>query len=186
MSVVGLGRLSLGELGRWFGAAAMTGGAGWLLAPSEDGVVRGLGWAAAVALAGSLAVGPWNRWGRRRVERGWRRRLGLMAFMWATLHLGWGWGAWGSAALWRLLSERTFAQAGGAAYLVLALMALTTPAGLIRSLRVRRWRALHGGVYAAVTFLMLHLALAPRTASLGVWLGGAALGALVLGRIALR
>ena len=82
-----------------------------------------------------------------------------MAFSYATLHfsvyllldrLG------ATSSLTEDLTERPFISVGFLAWLLLAPLALTSTAGMIKRLGAARWRKLHRLAYAAAGFGALH------------------------------
>lgn len=87
-----------------------------------------------------------------------RRPLGLWCFVWASLHIA----AWATLDLgmdWHLvgaeLVERTYILLGLAAWLVLALLAITSLPVLVRRLG-RRWKSLHRLSYAGLLLVCVH------------------------------
>lgn len=128
------------------------------------------GWVAALALVASLAASLHPR------TRRLRRALGLGAAAAATLHAAWalasGWVAQAS-----LLIAEPQLRAGATAWLVLALLALTSWPSVVRGLRLGHWRLLHRAVYAALLLALLHVALSSRAP---VWALRALAGATAL------
>ena len=110
-------------------------------------------------LLATLAITPlrrltgWNGWIR------WRRRLGLAAFFYASIHLllylwldqFFDWGEIG-----RDILKRRFITVGLLAYGLMVPLAVTSTAGWIRRLGGRTWRRLHRLVYAIAVLGVLH------------------------------
>jgi sulfoxide reductase heme-binding subunit YedZ len=88
-----------------------------------------------------------------------RRMLGLFAFFYGTLHLFtylWFDQFFSWPDILRDIPKRPFITAGFAAFLLMAPLAATSTAGMIRRLGGARWRALHRLVYAAAVLGVLH------------------------------
>ena len=135
-----------------------------------------------------------------------RRLLGLYAFFYATLHLAtyiflfsgydlptaWAGvtsGHFGAVVdQWKLvwpailddLQKRRFIQVGFLAWLLLLVLAITSPAFVMRSMGGKNWRRIHWGVYVAASAGIIHywwlvkkgvLAPMPFTLALCVLLG---------------
>jgi len=87
-----------------------------------------------------------------------RRRLGLYAFFYATLHfltfvgLDYGFDA---GLLKEAIFEKRYALVGFAAFLVLLPLAVTSTKGWMRRLG-KRWKALHRWVYVAALLVIVH------------------------------
>jgi len=87
-----------------------------------------------------------------------RRTLGLLAFLYATLHMLTYVGLdqyfdW--AAMLEDVSERRYVTAGALAYACLLPLALTSTRGMMRRLG-RRWQSLHRLVYLAAVAAIVH------------------------------
>lgn len=87
-----------------------------------------------------------------------RRPLGLWSFAWASLHVA-TWSLLDLGLDWRLIGaelvERTFILLGFAAWLILAVLALTSIPALARALG-RRWKPLHQLVHVAALLVCAH------------------------------
>ncbi|PLZ01338.1 protein-methionine-sulfoxide reductase heme-binding subunit MsrQ [Burkholderia sp. WAC0059] len=123
-----------------------------------------------------------------------RRMLGLYAFFYATLHfLSYIWfDMWFDLAdVLEDIVKRPFIMVGFAAFVLLAVLAATSPQAMVRRLG-RRWRILHRAVYAIGVLAILHfwwmmaskhnLALPKLYAAIMVVLLGWRVGAWLLGR----
>lgn len=88
-----------------------------------------------------------------------RRMLGVLAFLYASLHLatyaaldqGFAWGA-----IWADLTKRKFIYVGMFAYLCLVPLAITSTNGAVKRLGFRRWKRLHRLAYLAPALAVLH------------------------------
>lgn len=87
-----------------------------------------------------------------------RRRLGLYAFLYATLHflifIGLDYG-FDPELLKEAIFEKRYALVGFAAFLVMLPLALTSTKGWMRRLG-KRWKALHRWVYVAALLVIVH------------------------------
>ena len=87
-----------------------------------------------------------------------RRRLGLYAFLYATLHflifIGLDYG-FDPKLLKEAIFEKRYALVGFAAFLVMLPLALTSTKGWMRRLG-KRWKALHRWVYVAALLVIVH------------------------------
>lgn len=81
-----------------------------------------------------------------------RRMLGLFAFAYASLHLAnyviadqyFNW-----ADIWADIVKRVFITLGMATFLILAVLAVTSPKAMVKKMGAKRWRMLHRGAYLA-------------------------------------
>jgi sulfoxide reductase heme-binding subunit YedZ len=141
------------------------------------------GLTALVLLVLCLACTPLTMLGWKRAGR-LRRPLGLYAFLYATLHMllffvvdyGLNWDL-----IVQAVTEKRYALAGLAAFLLLTPLALTSTKGWQRRLG-KRWKRLHRLIYVAALLVVLHF----------VWLVKSDLrepllyGAVVVALLALR
>ena len=153
-----------------------------------EALLHGTGqWALRLLLA-SLAITPARRW----LGLGWlaplRRSFGLMAALYASLHL----------ATYLTLEveldprllvedvvERAYVSAGFAAWLLLALLAVTSTRGWKRRLG-RRWRPLHRLAYPAAGLGVLHFVWLVKADLREPLLHATILGLLLLARLPRR
>jgi sulfoxide reductase heme-binding subunit YedZ len=89
---------------------------------------------------------------------GFRRMLGLFAFLYVTLHfVTWAWLdqelRWGS--MLADIARRPYVTVGFAAWLLLVPLALTSTRGMMRRMG-RRWRILHRAVYGIAVLGVVH------------------------------
>lgn len=145
-----------------------------------------LGLSALILLLASLSATPLRlvfglRWPMRL-----RRQLGLLAFLYASLHLlvyacvdqGLAW-----SAIVSDVAERKFITAGFAAFVLLVPLAITSTARMRKRLGGVRWQRLHRLVYPAGLLACLHFVWRVKR-DLSQPLGYAAvLGVLLLARI---
>lgn len=117
-----------------------------------------------------------------------RRMLGLFVFAYATLHLL-AYGVFDQGAnlvkVWVDVWQRPFIAVGMAAWVLLLVLALTSPATVVRRLGAVRWRRVHRGVYAVAALGVLHF-FWMRAGKLDfgeVWLWGGLLVGLLLLRL---
>ncbi len=148
-----------------------------------------LGLAALGFVVAGLACTPLRAW------LGWtwparvRRVLGLLAFGYATAHVGL-YVAVDQGLDVRAIAvdvvERPFVTLGAAAYAVLIPLAWTSTDRAIRALGGRRWRALHRWVYAAAVLATLHFLLRVKRDVTEPAAYGAVLALLLLLRVVRR
>ena len=125
--------------------------------PAEE-LVSELGEWAFRWLLGTLAISPLSKWFRKPWLIRLRRMLGLYAFAYAALHLGFyvllliG-GSW--QALLEDFVERPYITVGIAAWLILLALALTSTRGIMRRLG-RNWKRLHRLIYPASLLVLVH------------------------------
>ncbi len=117
-----------------------------------------------------------------------RRLAGLTAFTYLTLH--------GLSYLWFLagfewsqvqedLIERTYITVGFAAWLILAVLAVTSTRGWQRRLR-QRWQTLHTLIYLAIPLGVLHLLWLTKAGYAEALVYGAVFAILMLERLVAR
>jgi sulfoxide reductase heme-binding subunit YedZ len=114
-----------------------------------------------------------------------RRLLGLWAFAYATMHLGfylWADLALSLTELWKATLKRPFILAGMLAFLCLLPLAATSTAGAIRRLGARRWQALHRLAYVAGIAASVHFILRVKGFQWEPWIYLALLVLLLLAR----
>jgi sulfoxide reductase heme-binding subunit YedZ len=146
-----------------------------------------LGLVALVLLVASLACTP------LRLATGWawpiriRRLLGLLAFLYACLHVATyaavDQGLDGRAIL-EAVTERKFTFVGFAAFVLLVPLAATSTRAAVRRLGFARWQRLHRLAYAAGVLAVLHFVWRVKRDLDEPAAYGAVLAALLLWRIA--
>ena len=118
-----------------------------------------LGLVALVLLLAALACTP------AKLVFGWtwplriRRMLGLLAFLYACLHVATYAGLdqffdW--AAIWKDVTKRKFIYVGAAAFTLLIPLALTSTDAAVRRLGFARWKLLHRLAYVAPALAVVH------------------------------
>lgn len=143
----------------WLAVAAASGGLG---ANPIEATNRFLGdWALRFLLI-ALAVTPLGELTARAGLTRYRRMLGLFAFAYACLHVASYVGldqffAW--PEIWADIVKRRYITVGAATFLILALLAATSPKGMVRRLGGRRWKKLHRLVYVAGVAAVFHFAM---------------------------
>ncbi|MEG2045334.1 MAG: protein-methionine-sulfoxide reductase heme-binding subunit MsrQ [Comamonas sp.] len=126
--------------------------------PAET-LIRSTGDWALRALWLALAVTPLRQWLHLTALARLRRLLGLFAFFYAALHLtcyawldqGWVWGDMAEDVL-----KRPFILVGMLTFLLLLVLALTSPRAVLRRLGGVRWQRVHRIVYGAGLLALLH------------------------------
>lgn len=125
--------------------------------PIQDITLR-TGQTALVLLVLSLSISPLYTAFTIKELLPLRRRLGLYAFLYATLHflifIGLDYG-FDPELLKEAIFEKRYALVGFAAFLVLLPLALTSTKGWMRRLG-KRWKALHRWVYVAALLVIVH------------------------------
>lgn len=121
------------------------------------------GYAALLLLLGSQSLAPARRLGRvsAKTQLRWRRRLGIYAALFASLHLLIAWRTFLGGWLLEPLRETIWTQLGLAAWCLLLLLWLTSYPRMVRLLRIHSWTNLHKLAYAATALALLHALLAP-------------------------
>jgi sulfoxide reductase heme-binding subunit YedZ len=146
-------------------------------------IERGLGERGLQFLLASLAITPLRRAGLNLLR--FRRALGLLSFLYVTLHLlAWVWLdmglRWGE--MLADLTKRPFVILGMVGFVVMIPLAATSWNGAIRRLGAAAWNRLHKLAYVAILAGAVHLALLSKvwTVEVLVYLG------LALGLLAVR
>jgi sulfoxide reductase heme-binding subunit YedZ len=146
-------------------------------------IERGLGERGLQFLLASLAITPLRRAGLNLLR--FRRALGLLSFLYVTLHLvAWVWLdmglRWGE--MLADLTKRPFVILGMVGFLVMIPLAATSWNGAVRRMGAAAWGRLHKLAYVAILAGAAHLALLSKvwTTEVLVYLG------LALGLLALR
>ena len=143
----------------WVVWLALNGGLG---ANPIEAVNRFLGdWALRFLLI-ALAVTPLVKLSGWSTPMKYRRMLGLFAFAYASLHVAnyviadqaFVW-----ADIWADIVKRRFITVGMAVFIILVVLAATSPKAVVRRLGGKRWRTLHRGVYLAAIGAVPHYAM---------------------------
>ncbi len=121
-------------------------------------ITRSTGLWTLVFLCITLAVTPLRRLTGVGALLRFRRMLGLYTFFYATLHFTtyvWFDKWFDVAAILKDIGKRPFIMVGFAAFLLLLVLALTSPRAMVRKLG-RRWQTLHRAIYAVGVLAILH------------------------------
>ncbi len=114
----------------------------------------------------SLACSPLKRMGWKKVLR-FRRMLGLYAFFYATVHLAiylFGWIQLNWLTFIEDLIKRPFIYIGMATWLILFLLAISSPKKAVKLLK-QNWSRLHKLVYLTVLLAWVHLWMQSRASA---------------------
>ncbi|WJF90576.1 protein-methionine-sulfoxide reductase heme-binding subunit MsrQ [Paraburkholderia bonniea] len=121
-------------------------------------ITRSTGLWTLVFLCITLAVTPLRRITGINALVRFRRMLGLYAFFYAVLHFTtylWFDKWFDLAAILKDIGKRPFITVGFAAFVLLILLAATSPRAMVRRLG-RRWQMLHRAIYAIGVLAILH------------------------------
>ena len=121
-------------------------------------ITRSTGLWTLVFLCITLAVTPLRRLTGAGALLRFRRMLGLYTFFYATLHFTtyvWFDKWFDVAAILKDIGKRPFIMVGFAAFLLLLVLAVTSPRAMVRKLG-RRWQTLHRAIYAIGVLAILH------------------------------
>ncbi len=143
---------------QWVGLLRSGYSAALTINPVEHSI-RELGeWALRFLILG-LAISPLARWTKTPAFTVWRRNIGVIAFLYATVHLLLYVGLdleLSLAALWKDVLKRTFITLGMAAFVLILPLAITSTNGWIKRLGTKNWHRLHRAIYAAVLLGGVH------------------------------
>ena len=156
--------------------------------PAET-IDRFLGYWALILLWITLAITP------LRILTGWvcllrfRRLLGLFSFFYAVLHLSsyiainqfFDW-----TAIWEDILKRTYIMFGLIGFFILALLARTSTANMIKRLGAQNWRRLHKCVYVAAILAAIHFIMIRKGFQLEPLIYAGVLFLLLMSRLLLR
>jgi sulfoxide reductase heme-binding subunit YedZ len=133
-------------------------GEGDYVNPAEA-LERATGFTALWFLLSSLAATPLRRLTKASAFTRLRKPLGLWAWAYATVHLfcylwfdqGFLWGE-----IWYDILKRPYVTVGFSAFLILLVLAVTSPTTAQKRLGGKRWKAIHQMVYIAGALGVLH------------------------------
>jgi sulfoxide reductase heme-binding subunit YedZ len=149
---------------------------------------RSLGlWALRFLVIG-LAITPLRRLGGPNLIR-WRRTIGLLAFLYAALHVTvyvWLDQGLDLGLIWKDIVKRPYITVGLAAFLILIPLAVTSNATLIKRLGGAAWQRLHRWVYVAAAAAALHFIMLVKAWPAEPFVYAAIVAALLLFRVADR
>jgi sulfoxide reductase heme-binding subunit YedZ len=115
----------------------------------------------------SVACSPVKRLGWKGAVR-FRRMIGLFAFYYASWHLiiyVFGWVELDVPTLIEDVTERPFIYIGVITWVVLAVLAATSPKFMVKKLK-KKWTLIHKGVFFAVVASLVHLWMQSRASAL--------------------
>ena len=125
--------------------------------PAEE-IEHFTGMTALGLLLGTLAITPLRRATRINPLIRLRKPLGLWSYAYATIHLG-CYLVFDQSLLWgeivHDIAKRPYITVGFSAWLILGVLAVTSPNAMVRRLG-KRWQALHRLIYVAATLGVLH------------------------------
>jgi sulfoxide reductase heme-binding subunit YedZ len=139
-----------------------------------------------IFLLASLAVTPLRRVSGRGQLAKLRRPLGLLAFLYASLHFVayvWFDQFFAVAEMARDVIARPFITLGFAAFALMVPMAITSTNGWVKRLGGKRWQRIHRPVYVVGILAVLHFALLVKADLRLPILYGAILAVLLLARL---
>jgi sulfoxide reductase heme-binding subunit YedZ len=148
-------------------------------------VLNNLGYFALVLLLASLACTPLGRLGLRVLTPA-RRIWGLAAFWYALAHVALYVSleqGFDLHELWIDITKRRFIIVGAAAFSILAVLAITSPASMVRRLGGVRWRRLHRLVYVAAALAVVHFVWKVKADATEPFIFGGVLLVLLLARV---
>lgn len=138
------------------GVQALTGGLG---ANPIEALLNRLGWWALLVLLCSLAVTPVRMVFKLGAIAPWRRIFGLAAFWYGLAHVSVYLGVdkfFDVAEVWEDVVKRPFITVGAFAFALLLVLAVTSPARIVKRLGGKRWRAVHRLAYVAAAAGVVH------------------------------
>ena len=103
-------------------------------------------------------------------------RAGHLAEPWRQLVVIW-------PAMWDDLLKRRFIQVGFAAWVILLVLAVTSPARVMRAMGGKVWARVHWGIYLAAGLAVVHYWWLVKTGVLRPWKDTAVLGVLLGARL---
>ncbi len=158
-------------IGRWLRPAVVVGGilpavllvlrlvGDDLGANPAEALEHSTGFTALWLLLGSLAMTPLRRLTGVAAFTRLRKPLGLWAFGYAVLHLG-CYLVFDQSLLWgeilKDILKRPYITVGFTAFLILLVLAVTSPSAVARRLGGERWQRIHRAVYVAGALGVLH------------------------------
>ena len=146
--------------GLWMGWPLFLSGDPSVAADPAKYVLHHLGFTASVLLAAVLLLSPlravFPRWRGAQVLQRHRRFIGVSAFVYAGLHVTMHFIYEGGFGTFRTDWQKPFILVGLGAFVILTVLAVTSPGAVVRRLGRKRWKALHRLVYLAAILVLYH------------------------------
>jgi methionine sulfoxide reductase heme-binding subunit len=164
---------------------ALQAATGQLGANPIEAILNRLGWWTLLVLLVSLAVTPLRTLAGFSVIAPWRRIFGLAAFWYGMAHVSVYLGVdkfFDVEEIWEDIVKRPFITVGAFAFLLLAILAVTSPARVVKRLGGARWRWIHRLAYVATTAGVVHFLWRVKADLREPLIFGAALAALFAAR----
>jgi sulfoxide reductase heme-binding subunit YedZ len=152
--------------------------------PAEE-LEHSTGFAALWLLIGSLAMTPLRRLSGMASWTSLRRPIGLWSFWYAVMHLACYLVFDHSLMLSEIFEdivERPYISVGFAAFLMLLVLAATSPTPVMKRLGGRRWKLVHRLAYPAAILGAVHFLWSVKLDTTWPMIAAVALGAVLLGR----
>jgi len=151
-----------------------------------EALLNRLGWWTLVVLLSSLAVTPLRTLTGISMIAPWRRIFGLAAFWYALAHVSVYLGVdkfFDVAEIWEDIVKRPFITVGAFAFVLLSVLAVTSPARAVKRLGGARWRMLHRLAYVAALAGVIHFLWRVKADLREPLIFGAVLAALLAARL---
>jgi methionine sulfoxide reductase heme-binding subunit len=124
-----------------------------------EAILNRLGWWTLLVLLVSLAITPLRTLAGFSAIAPWRRIFGLAAFWYGLAHVSVYLGVdkfFDLEEIWEDILKRPFITVGAFAFLLLVILAVTSPARAVKRLGGARWRMVHRLAYVAATAGVVH------------------------------
>jgi methionine sulfoxide reductase heme-binding subunit len=124
-----------------------------------EAILNRLGWWTLLVLLVSLAITPLRTLAGFSAIAPWRRIFGLAAFWYGLAHVSAYLGVdkfFDLEEIWEDILKRPFITVGAFAFLLLVILAVTSPARAVKRLGGTRWRMVHRLAYVAATAGVVH------------------------------
>jgi len=151
-----------------------------------EALLNRLGWWTLVVLLSSLAVTPLRTLTGISMIAPWRRIFGLAAFWYALAHVSVYLGVdkfFDVAEIWEDIVKRPFITVGAFAFVLLSVLAVTSPARAVKRLGGARWRMVHRLAYVAALAGVIHFLWRVKADLREPLIFGAVLGVLLAARL---
>jgi len=151
-----------------------------------EALLNRLGWWTLVVLLSSLAVTPLRTLTGISMIAAWRRIFGLAAFWYALAHVSVYLGVdkfFDVTEIWEDIVKRPFITVGAFAFVLLSVLAVTSPARAVKRLGGARWRMVHRFAYVAALAGVIHFLWRVKADLREPLIFGAVLGVLLAARV---